>query len=34
MLPPAAFWGIFIRFISPVAILFAFLHTIGWDNLR
>lgn len=29
----AAFWGIFIRFISPVAILFAFLHTIGWLNL-
>ncbi len=26
----AAFWGIFIRFISPVAIMLAFLHTIGW----
>ena len=29
----AAFWGIFIRFISPVAIMLAFLHTIGWLNL-
>lgn len=26
----ASLWGIFIRFISPVAILIAFLHTIGW----
>lgn len=23
-------WGIFIRFISPVAIIIAFLHTVGW----
>jgi NSS family neurotransmitter:Na+ symporter len=26
----ASLWGIFIRFISPVAVLIAFLHTIGW----
>lgn len=26
----AAVWGIFIRFISPLAIMLAFLHTIGW----
>lgn len=30
----AAVWGIFIRFISPVAILLAFLHTVGWLDLR
>jgi len=29
----ASLWGIFIRFICPVAILIAFLHTIGWLNL-
>jgi len=29
----AALWGIFIRFISPVAVLVAFLHTIGWLKL-
>jgi len=29
----ASLWGIFIRFISPVAVLIAFLHTIGWLNL-
>jgi NSS family neurotransmitter:Na+ symporter len=29
----AALWGIFIRFISPVAVLIAFLHTIGWINI-
>lgn len=26
----ASLWGIFIRFISPVAVLIAFLHTIKW----
>ncbi len=26
----ASVWGIFIRFISPLAVLLAFLHTIGW----
>jgi len=26
----ASLWGVFIRFISPVAILIAFLYTIGW----
>ncbi|MBU1694161.1 MAG: sodium-dependent transporter [Verrucomicrobia bacterium] len=30
----ASLWGIFIRFISPVAVLIAFLHTIGWLDLR
>ena len=29
----ASLWGIFIRFICPVAILITFLHTIGWLNL-
>lgn len=26
----ASMWGIFIRFISPVAVMIAFLHTVGW----
>ncbi len=26
----AAMWGIFIRFISPVAVAIAFMHEIGW----
>jgi len=30
----ASIWGIFIRFISPVAVMIAFLHTIGWLNLH
>ncbi len=30
----ASLWGVFIRFISPVAILIAFLYTIGWLNIR
>ncbi len=30
----ASLWGIFIRFISPVAVLIAFLHTIGWLDLK
>ena len=30
----ASVWGIFIRFISPVAVLIAFLHTIGWLDFR
>jgi NSS family neurotransmitter:Na+ symporter len=29
----ASLWGIFIRFVCPVAILITFLHTIGWLNL-
>jgi len=29
----ASLWGLFIRFICPVAILITFLHTIGWLNL-
>lgn len=29
----ATLWGIFIRFVCPVAILITFLHTIGWLNL-
>lgn len=29
----ASLWGIFIRFISPVAVLIAFLNTIGWLDL-
>ena len=30
----ASLWGIFIRFISPVAVLVAFLHTVGWIKLN
>ncbi len=26
----ASLWGIFIRFVSPVAVMVAFLNTIGW----
>ncbi|MBT3381131.1 MAG: sodium-dependent transporter [Lentisphaerae bacterium] len=26
----ASVWGIFIRFVSPVAVLIAFMNTIGW----
>ena len=29
----ASLWGIFIRFISPIAVLIAFLNTIGWLDL-
>ena len=29
----ASLWGIFIRFITPVAVLFAFFYTIGWLKL-
>ena len=29
----ASLWGIFIRFISPIAVTIAFLNTIGWLNL-
>ena len=29
----ASLWGIFIRFISPIAVLVAFLNTIGWLDL-
>lgn len=29
----ASLWGIFIRFISPIAIILAFLNTIGWLDL-
>jgi NSS family neurotransmitter:Na+ symporter len=30
----ASLWGIFIRFISPVAVMIAFLHTIGWLDMK
>lgn len=30
----ASLWGVFIRFISPVAIMIAFLHTVGWLEFR
>jgi NSS family neurotransmitter:Na+ symporter len=30
----ASLWGIFIRFITPVAVLFAFFYTIGWLKLQ
>ena len=30
----ASLWGLFIRFISPVAVLIAFLHTVGWIKLN
>ncbi len=30
----ASLWGIFIRFISPTAVLIAFLHTIGWLDFK
>ncbi len=30
----ASLWGIFIRFISPVAVLIAFLHAIHWLDLK
>jgi NSS family neurotransmitter:Na+ symporter len=29
----ASVWGIFIRFVSPTAVLVAFLYTIGWLRL-
>ncbi len=29
----ASVWGIFIRFVSPLAVLIAFLDTVGWLNL-
>jgi NSS family neurotransmitter:Na+ symporter len=29
----ASLWGIFIRFISPIAVLIAFLHTVGWIKI-
>jgi NSS family neurotransmitter:Na+ symporter len=30
----ATLWGIFVRFVCPVAILIAFLHTVGWLDLK
>jgi NSS family neurotransmitter:Na+ symporter len=30
----ASLWGIFIRFVSPVAVLVAFFYTIGWIDLK
>ncbi len=30
----ASIWGIFIRFISPIAVLLAFFYTIGWIDLK
>lgn len=29
----ASLWGIFIRFVAPVAVTIAFLHAIGWLKL-
>lgn len=29
----ASLWGVFIRFLCPLAILITFLHTIGWLSL-
>ena len=26
----ASLWGVFVRFVSPIAVIIAFLHTIGW----
>ena len=33
VLTPATIWGVFIRFISPLAIMIAFLHSIGLIKL-
>jgi NSS family neurotransmitter:Na+ symporter len=30
----AALWGIFIRFVSPVAVMITFLYTIGWLDVK
>jgi len=30
----ASVWGIFIRFISPVLVTIAFLHTLGWISIK
>jgi NSS family neurotransmitter:Na+ symporter len=30
----ASLWGIFIRFLTPVAVMVAFLHTVGWIKLN
>ncbi|MCP3966991.1 MAG: sodium-dependent transporter [Lentisphaerae bacterium] len=30
----ASIWGIFIRFITPVAVMSAFLHEIGWMSFK
>ena len=30
----AAVWGIFIRFIAPVLVTIAFLHTLGWISIK
>ena len=30
----ASLWGLFVRFICPIAILITFLHTIGWLNFK
>ncbi len=30
----ASLWGVFVRFICPVAIVIAFLNTIGWLELK
>ncbi len=29
----ASLWGVFIRFITPIAVMIAFLNTIGWLKL-
>lgn len=30
----ASLWGIFIRFLTPVAVMIAFLHKVGWISLK
>ena len=30
----ASLWGIFIRFVSPVAVMLTFLYTIGWLDVK
>lgn len=30
----ASLWGFFIRFITPVAVAIAFMHTIGWISFK
>lgn len=30
----ATLWGLFIRFVTPVAVILAFLHTVGWLEFK
>ena len=30
----ASLWGLFVRFVCPLAILITFLHTVGWLNFK